>query len=131
MSTYTDTRVDQGRPSGWHTVNVGHLVMGLAFLGLAAVWAAVQLDVVPDDDVRWLLPLPWVFAGAAGLIASVVASGQRWRRSKQPVASYAAPAVQPAVDNVEQTPDYTSDLDEKLAQHDPQTQTTEIEDDQR
>jgi hypothetical protein len=121
MSTYADSSAGQ-RTSGWHTVNVGHLVMGLAFLGLAAVWAAVQLDVVPDDDVRWLLPLPWVFAGAAGLIASVVASGQRWRRSKQPSASYPAAAAQNTEEHVGETPDYTSDLDEKLAQHDPDTE---------
>ncbi|GAA2119300.1 hypothetical protein [Nocardioides bigeumensis] len=120
MSTYSHQSGDQ-RTGGWHTVNVGHLVMGLAFLGLAAVWAAVQLDVVPDDDVRWLLPLPWVFAGAAGLIASVVASGQRWRRSKQPTTSYAgASGGGFAETTASEAPDYTSDLDEKLAQHDPQ-----------
>jgi hypothetical protein len=123
MSTYTDNRT-----GGWHTVNVGHLVMGLAFLGLAAVWAAVQVDIVPDDDVRWLLPLPWVFAGAAGLIASVVASGQRWRRSKQPVAAYDTDA---AFEPVSTTPDYTSDLDEKLAQHEPQDEPPIEKDDQR
>ena len=104
-------RTDRGgdRPGGWHTVNVGHLVMGLAFLGLVAVWGVFQLELVPDDDVRWLLPLPWVFAGAAGLIASVVASGQRWRRSgRAPVTTYGDAAP------VDAAPDYTSDLDEKL-----------------
>ena len=54
MTTYTDySTTDPSRTSGWHTVNVGHLVMGLAFLGLVAVWGAVQLDIVPDDvDVQ-------------------------------------------------------------------------------
>ena len=113
MSTYTDySTTDSGRTSGWHTVNVGHLVMGLAFLGLVAVWGAVQLDLVPDDDVRWLLPLPWVFAGAAGLIATAVAGGLRWRRSATPPVAPAAPAYDEPL-----TPDHTSDLDEKLARY--------------
>lgn len=59
-----------------HPVNIGHLVMGMAFLGLVAVWAVVQSDVIDDDDIRWLLPVPWVLAGAAGLVASVL-SGRR------------------------------------------------------
>jgi hypothetical protein len=53
--------------SGRHPVNVGHLVMGLAFLGLLVVWALIKGDVVTGDDVRWLLPIPWVTAGIAGL----------------------------------------------------------------
>lgn len=70
-----------------HPINTGHLVMGLAFLGLAAVWLAVQTEAVPVDDVRWLLPLPWLFAGAAGLIAFAVA---RTRRTPPSVGTYDA-----------------------------------------
>jgi hypothetical protein len=81
MSTYTDT-TDVDEETGTHPVNVGHLVMGLAFLGLVAVWGAVQTDLVATDDVRWLLPLPWVFAGAAGLIALAFA-GRRPKRADQ------------------------------------------------
>lgn len=55
--------------SGRHPVNVGHLVMGLVFLGLLAVWALVKTDLVTGDDVRWLLPIPWVTAGIIGLAA--------------------------------------------------------------
>lgn len=66
------------RESGRHPVNVGHLVMGVAFLGLVAVWALVVGDVVEDGDVRWLLPFPWVLAGAAGLLAMAV-TGRRAR----------------------------------------------------
>jgi hypothetical protein len=68
----------QGRPSGRHPVNVGHLVMGLAFLGLVGVWALVQGDVVGGRDVRWLLPLPWVLAGIAGLLATTLTGRDRW-----------------------------------------------------
>ncbi len=57
---------------GRHPVNTGHLVMGIAFLGLVLVWALVVGDVVTDDGVRWLLPLPWVAAGLAGVLAAVL-----------------------------------------------------------
>lgn len=61
--------------STWrHPVNVGHLVMGLAFLGLVAVWALVAGEVVADDNIRWLLPVPWVLAGGAGLVATALAA---------------------------------------------------------
>ena len=65
---------DQGR----HPVNIGHLVMGIAFLGLVGVWAIIQSDLVEGTDVRWLLPVPWVFAGIAGLLATTLTSGRRY-----------------------------------------------------
>jgi hypothetical protein len=58
------------QPSGLHPVNVLHLVMGVAFLGLAAIWALVESGAASASDLRWLLPLPWVLAGAAGLVAA-------------------------------------------------------------
>ena len=61
--------------AGWrHPVNVGHLVMGLAFLGLVVVWAVVVGTDLPEEDIRWLLPLPWVLAGGAGLVATALAA---------------------------------------------------------
>lgn len=81
-------------PAGRHPVNIGHLVMGLAFLGLVAVWAVVQGDVVDDDAIRWLLPVPWVLAGGAGLAASVLAGRRHhehqvtgWVPPAEPVAT--------------------------------------------
>lgn len=62
---------------GRHPVNVGHLVMGLAFVGIVVVWWFVQADLVRGDGIRWLLPLPWVFAGAAGLLAVVLSGRSR------------------------------------------------------
>jgi hypothetical protein len=56
-----------------HPVSIGHLVMGVAFLGLAVVWALVVGDVVEDGDIRFLLPAPWILAGVAGLAALVTA----------------------------------------------------------
>jgi hypothetical protein len=60
-----------------HPVNIGHLVMGLAFAGLVGVWALIVGDAVDGDDIRWLLPLPWVFAGTVGLLAVTLASRRR------------------------------------------------------
>lgn len=57
---------------GWHPVNIGHLVMGIAFLGLVGIWAIIQGDLVDGADVRWLMPVPWVFAGVAGLLATTL-----------------------------------------------------------
>jgi len=74
-TTYTDLRDDEVPQHPWrHPLNIGHLVMGLAFLGLVAIWALVVTDVVADDDVRWLLPVPWVLAGGAGLVATALAA---------------------------------------------------------
>ncbi|GAA1925796.1 hypothetical protein [Nocardioides hwasunensis] len=59
------------KPSGFHPVNIGQLVMGVAFVGIVLVWALIRSDVVATGDLRWLLPIPWLAAGAAGLAASV------------------------------------------------------------
>lgn len=69
---------DTDRPTGRHPVNIGHLVMGIAFLGLVVVWALVQGDVVDHHDIHWLLPVPWVLAGIAGLLATTLTSRDRW-----------------------------------------------------
>ncbi|MGA8256413.1 MAG: hypothetical protein WB767_07540 [Nocardioides sp.] len=63
-----------------HPANIGHLVMGIAFLGLTGIWALVTGDVVTDDNIRWLLPLPWVLAGIGGLVALVSADRRRLAR---------------------------------------------------
>ena len=75
------------RPGLWaagsHAVNIGHLVMGLAFLGMVGIWALWTGGVVDEDDLHWLLPVPWVVAGAAGLVATTVSGAarrERWER---------------------------------------------------
>ena len=67
-------RDDEQQHPWRHPLNIGHLVMGLAFLGLVAVWAVIVGTDIPADDVRWLLPVPWVLAGGAGLVATAVAA---------------------------------------------------------
>lgn len=57
---------------GTHPINTVHLVAGLVFAGLLGIWALVVADRVPTDDLRWLFPLPLLFAGAAGLAAFAV-----------------------------------------------------------
>ena len=59
------------KPSGWHPVNITQLVMGVAFAGMVLIWALVQGDVVETGELRWLMPIPWIAAGAAGLAATV------------------------------------------------------------
>lgn len=75
----TSTGSDTG---GRHPVDVGHLVMGLAFAGLVVLWGLITQDLVTRDDLRWLLPLPWVLAGGAGLVAMTVGSRRRARAAE-------------------------------------------------
>ncbi|GAB6983600.1 hypothetical protein [Nocardioides pyridinolyticus] len=68
----------QEKQSGRHPVNVGHLVMGIAFLAIVGVWALIQTDLVTGSDVRWLLPVPWVLAGLGGLLALALTGSRKW-----------------------------------------------------
>ncbi|WP_340541094.1 hypothetical protein [Nocardioides sp. GXZ039] len=63
--------------SGRHPLSVGYLVMGVAFAGLLLVWALIVGHVVEGDDIRWLMPVPWVLAGVAGLIGLITAERRR------------------------------------------------------
>ena len=65
------------RRTGWHPVNVGQLAMGLVFLTAVGVWGLIQSDTVTGDDIRWLLPLPWVIGGGIGLVAAAISSVRR------------------------------------------------------
>ena len=72
----TPTQHD-GRQGGRHPVDVGHLVMGVAFLGLVVVWALIHFGGLGVDDFRYLLPLPWVVGGGIGLVALAARSRTR------------------------------------------------------
>jgi hypothetical protein len=67
--TYQPLAHDHLSESGRHPVNLTHLILGIAFLGFAGIWAAIAGEVVPTEDLRWLLPVPWLLAGSAGLVA--------------------------------------------------------------
>jgi hypothetical protein len=62
--------VRRGFAGGLHPVNILHLVLGVAFLGMVVNWALIESGTVETSGLRWLLPIPWVAAGAAGLIAT-------------------------------------------------------------
>ena len=71
--TTTTVEEQEGRRgfvAGLHPVNVLHLVLGVAFLGMTINWALIESGAVETSGLRWLLPIPWVAAGAAGLIAT-------------------------------------------------------------
>ncbi len=68
---------DGALETGRHPVNVTHLVMGVAFLGIVAVWAVLTGGVLDLDEAPWLVPVPFLAAGALGLVASVVAGVRR------------------------------------------------------
>lgn len=65
--------------SGRHPVNLTHLIMGIAFLGFAGIWAVVTGGLVSDDNLQWLLPVPWLLAGSAGLLATMISHVRRTR----------------------------------------------------
>jgi hypothetical protein len=77
------TQPESALKSGRHPVNVGHLVMGIAFLGIALAWALIVSDAVEGNDIRWLLPMPWVAAGVAGVVASLLPSRRRRHETRQ------------------------------------------------
>lgn len=63
------------KPTGRHPVNIGHLVMGLVFLVFVVVWALIAtrtVEIHTLEDLRWLLPLPWIVGGSIGLLAALL-----------------------------------------------------------
>jgi hypothetical protein len=103
-NTYTEVETDT---SGRHPVSVGHLVMGVAFLGLATIWLLLESDAIGNDDLRWFLPLPWLAAGLAGLLA-VALTGRRSKPDYAPAPAYDEPEPLWA------EPEGAADLDAKL-----------------
>ncbi len=100
MSTMTS----ENRQTGRHPVNVGHLVMGIAFLGIVGAWALIQTDVVAGADIRWLLPVPWVLAGLGGLLAIALSGSRRWTTRQ---VGWVAPGDPTETPDITQTPDST------------------------
>jgi hypothetical protein len=66
----TETTGRRSWAAGRHPVSTGHLVMGVALLGLAVIWAFIESGVASASDLRWMLPVPWVAAGVVGLVAT-------------------------------------------------------------
>ena len=71
------------RHPGHHPVNVGHLVMGVAFLGLFVVWLLVTTGTVALEENRWLLPAQDRLILINSRAAQSVAGEQGGRRTQQ------------------------------------------------
>src|SRR4051812_22440999 len=95
---------------GTHPVNIGYLVVGLVFLGLAASWLLHETGVIEPDGFQWLLPAILLGAGLVGLFASL-GKGVARRRSRP---EFEAPTF---VDDNQPILDLTSDLDRRLDEH--------------
>jgi hypothetical protein len=68
------------------TMNIGYLVTGLVFIGLAASWGLHANGVIKDDGFQWFLPAMLLGAGLIGLFASL-GKGLVGRK-KQPQPTY-------------------------------------------
>jgi hypothetical protein len=87
-----DSRDSRDSSRGFHQLNIGHLVMGIALLGIVGVWALAESDTVKGDDVHWLMPIPWVVAGVVGLVATAI-TGTRRHAVRQ--TGWVGPGVEP------------------------------------
>jgi hypothetical protein len=76
-----------------HPLNVGYLVVGLVFLGIAGSWALHETGAVDTGDTRWLVPAVLLLAGTVGLVAFAakgISRGRQERRSDDALESPAA-----------------------------------------
>ncbi len=68
-----------------HPLNVGYLVVGLVFLGIAGSWALHTSGAVDTPDARWLVPAVLLFAGTVGLVAFAAKGISRGRQERRTV----------------------------------------------
>jgi hypothetical protein len=68
-----------------HPLNVGYLVVGLVFLGIAGSWALHASGAVDTPDARWLVPAVLLFAGTVGLVAFAAKGISRGRQERRTV----------------------------------------------
>lgn len=60
-----------------NSVRIGHLVMGLVFLLLTGVWGLYVGGAIDSDNLRWLIPLPFLIGGGASLVALALTTRKR------------------------------------------------------
>ena len=65
------------QPPPDHRVKIAHLVFGLLFLGIVAVWELVITDVITEDRLTIIAPAVLIGAGVIGLAASLANSRNR------------------------------------------------------
>jgi hypothetical protein len=110
MSEHTTTPVDR-------RVKVPHLVFGLLFLGVAAIWVLGETDAISGERLAILGPGVLILAGVVGLATSL-ASGRNRRR--------AAAAYEPVESPVENTDTYPDTDHDVTDQTDGDEHTQEI-----
>jgi hypothetical protein len=82
----TESADPKGAPQ--RGVRIVHLVFGVLFLGVAAVWALGVTDVLQFDvSLAVVFPVILILAGAAGLVAMVANTARLRRRTKEPYES--------------------------------------------
>jgi len=59
-------------PAGRHPLNVGSLVLGLVFCGIAFIWLLHAVGALRAPDLQWLLPCLLVGVGVLGILVSVL-----------------------------------------------------------
>jgi ABC-type nickel/cobalt efflux system permease component RcnA len=69
--------MSQPLPPEDHRVKIPHLVFGLLFLGVAAVWALVAGEVITEDRLTVIIPALLIGAGVIGLAASLASTRNR------------------------------------------------------
>jgi hypothetical protein len=79
--TYLQPPVDR-------SVKIPHLVFGLLFLGVAAVWALVASEAINADRLPILAPAVLIVAGVIGLAVSLASGRNRRRTGPAPEVAY-------------------------------------------
>ncbi|QLQ11386.1 MAG: hypothetical protein HZY75_14675 [Nocardioidaceae bacterium] len=71
------------------SIRVGYLVIGLIFLGIAAIWWLHDSGAIGTDGLDWLVPTVLLGAGLVGLLATVLRGlTGRGASAIDPVADY-------------------------------------------
>jgi hypothetical protein len=84
MSETTTSDLETAGDGRENRVKIGHLVVGLVFLGIAGSWALRSGGAIGDTAIGVLVPVVLVLAGVVGLLATVVGSRRR-RRTPLPM----------------------------------------------
>jgi len=111
------------------TVKIPHLVFGLLFLGIAAVWALVATDVITEDRLTVIAPAILVGAGIVGLAASLASTRNRRNKTQPEYQPVGYPATGPEVDADSSPNAYTDTGDDVPAEPRPDDNTDANNDD--
>ena len=123
MTEYDDTSIittppEHGPRAERSPIKVAHLVFGIFFLGVSALWALTESGDLTWRGTSYLVPLTLLIAGAIGLTASLVGNAADRRRSAtyEPVAAATSPAdvsAQPDHDDTQTLPTDQTDSEEE------------------